>query len=389
MPTKHGNVLSWATDIDPNAITQAERTARLPFVVGHLALMADAHVGIGATIGSVIATRGAVIPSAVGVDIGCGMIAVEMNMSLDGLPDGLDKLHAWIASVVPAGVGKGHKNGALVEMTVGFPPTTILTDKQKATAVAQFGSLGSGNHFVEVCADERDRIWVVLHSGSRGIGNQLARQHIAVAKGLMKRWFVDLEDPDLAYLVEGTTEFDSYIADMLWAQLYAFESRHAMMDAIIQQLRGFVNPDYRTGVGDEVTRINCHHNFAQMEHHHNQNVWVTRKGAISARLGERGVIPGSMGTRSYIVTGLGNPASFDSSSHGAGRRMSRSAARKTLDVAGLEEAMAGKSWDHNNAAALIDEDPRAYKDIDLVMADQADLVRVDHTLSQILNYKGR
>lgn len=380
-PTRTGNVLNWASDIDPNALDQAQLAASMPFVDGPVALMPDAHVGMGATIGSVIPTRGAIIPSAVGVDIGCGMIAVECPFTSDVLPDNLDNLHAAISDVVPAGVGRGHDT-ARVATILDDDRTEGLSQKQESTAAKQLGSLGSGNHFVEVCLDERDRAWVVLHSGSRGIGNQLARQHIDGAKALMARYFIDLDDPDLAYLVEGTPEFDAYIRHMLWAQDYALANREVMMDAVLVQVAGAIGHQF-----DESQRINCHHNFTEMEHHRGHNVWVTRKGAIRAREGDRGVIPGSMGTRSYIVSGKGAAASYDSCSHGAGRRMSRSKARRELDTDGLTEAMAGKAW-NGNAKELIDEDPRGYKDIDQVMADQDDLVTIEHTLSQILNYKG-
>lgn len=387
MPTMHENVLSWASDIEDATLTQAAKTARMPFVEGHVALMPDAHVGFGSTVGSVFATRGAIIPSAIGVDIGCGMIAVDTGLTSAALPDTLGPLHGAIRGVVPAGVGKGHENTnpKLGHWPAGAMwPATELTDKQKHTASNQFGTLGSGNHFVEVCLDERDGVWVVLHSGSRGIGNQLATQHIDGAKGLMKRYFIDLEDPDLAYLVEGSPEFDAYIRDMLWAQHYAMGNRETMMDATLGALAAFLGLD----AVPEVERVNCHHNFTERENHHGKNVWLTRKGAIRAREGDKGVIPGSMGTRSYIVSGLGNPASFCSCSHGAGRRLSRGRARRELDLDGLRTAMEGKTWNDRDAEALLDEDPRAYKDIDAVMADQADLVTVEHTLHQILNYKG-
>jgi tRNA-splicing ligase RtcB len=383
MPTKHGNVLSWATDIDEGTIEQAQRAASLPFIEGHVALMPDAHIGFGATIGSVIPTRGAIIPSAVGVDIGCGMIAVETPFTSDALPDSLGPLHGQVSKAVPAGVGKGHENGHVAFEDLYAVAPEAMTDKMMATAAKQMGSLGSGNHFVEVCLDERDHVWIVLHSGSRGIGNKLATEHIDKAKGLMKRYFIDLPDPDLAYLVEGTPEFDAYITAMLWAQDYALRNRDVMMDAVLAEVAAFIGHEF-----EEIQRINCHHNFTDQENHRGKNVWVTRKGAIRARESDRGVIPGSMGTRSYIVTGLGSDASYHSCSHGAGRRLSRSAARKTLDVEGLREQMDGKVWNDRDAEALLDEDPRSYKDIDAVMADQADLVRIDHTLSQILNYKG-
>lgn len=385
-PTKQGNVLSWASDIDPEAIAQAQRAASLPFIHGHLALMPDAHVGAGATIGSVIATKGAVIPSAVGVDLGCGMAAVETELTSADLPDNLDELHARIAKAVPAGVGTGHDTADAafdVLLRNADMDGLYLSAKQAATAGRQLGSLGSGNHFIEVCLDERDRVWVVLHSGSRGIGNQLAKVHIEAAKGLMARYFIELEDPDLAYLVEGTGEFRRYIAAMLWAQDYARVNRDVMLAAVLEEFAGWLGRPVPQG-----RVVNCHHNFCQQEHHHGHNVWVTRKGAVSARDGEWGIIPGSMGTRSYIVQGLGNPASYNSCSHGAGRRLSRGRAKRELDLAGLEAQMAGRVWNSANAEALLDEDPRAYKDIDQVMEDQKDLVRPVHTLSQILNYKG-
>lgn len=380
-PQHHDNVLNWASDIDPKALEQAQRTASLPFVDGHLALMPDAHWGMGATIGSVIPTSGAIIPAAVGVDIGCGMIAAELPYTADLLPDDLDRLLGYIAKVVPAGVGKGHET---TNSTKGMPdPLPTFTAKQAAKTVNQFGTLGSGNHFVEVCVDERDRVWVVLHSGSRGIGNELAKVHIDGAKGLMARYFIDLDDPDLAYLVEGTPEFDAYIEAMLWAQDYALANRQAMMDAVLWQVSGFTGLD-----APPTSLVNCHHNFTEREHHHGKNVWLTRKGAIRARVGDVGVIPGSMGAASYIVEGLGNPASYCSCSHGAGRRMSRNAARKILDRDTFRAEMDGKAWQSDMADALIDEDPRAYKDIDVVMEDQRDLVTIKHRLTQILNYKG-
>ena len=378
-PTKVADrLLSWASDIEPDTIAQAERTARLPFIDGHVALMPDAHIGMGATVGSVIPTRGAIIPAAVGVDIGCGMIAAELPFTSAALPDDLHELHSRIARVVPAGVGQGHDRAV-----AGFELLPSLTTKQAHTATRQLGSLGSGNHFVEVCLDETDAVWVVLHSGSRGIGKQLADVHITRAKGLMRSYFIELEDPDLAYLVQGTAEFDAYIEAMQWAQDYAMANRATMMAAVLDEVRDVTDP------GAQPRRVvNCHHNFTEPEHHHGRNVWVTRKGAIRAREGDWGVIPGSMGTRSYIVEGLGNPASYCSCSHGAGRRMSRGQARRRLDLEGLRTAMAGKAWNDADAERLIDEDPRSYKDIDQVMEDQRDLVRVDRTLQQILNYKG-
>jgi RNA-splicing ligase RtcB len=395
MPEKIGNVLSWGTDVETATIDQAAKASRLPFVQGHLALMPDAHVGLGATIGSVIPTQGAIIPAAVGVDIGCGMIAAETDLTADDLPDDLGSFLGHIERVVPAGVGKGHSFASAREReqrSNEAPPYTGASDlsaKQITKVIEQFGTLGSGNHFVEVCLDERDHVWVVLHSGSRGIGNQLATHHIEGAKGLMKKLFISLEDPDLAYLVEGTPEFDAYIADMLWAQEYARANREAMMDAVLSELWSFVGTSgAATGPGHEVGRTNCHHNYTEREFHHGRTVWLTRKGAIRARQGDVGVIPGSMGTSSYIVRGLGNPASYFSCSHGAGRRMSRSRARREITLGDFVTSMAGRGWQQEKAIQLLDEAPQAYKDIDQVMADQADLVAIEHTLHQILNYKG-
>ncbi|MER5321024.1 RtcB family protein [Streptosporangium roseum] len=376
-------LLSWASDIEPGTVEQAARAARLPFVPSHVALMPDAHVGMGATVGSVIPTQGAIIPSAVGVDIGCGMVATETDLTAADLPGSLAALMPLVEQRIPAGVGKGHDDPRVDAFLsqVGTPHTS-LTGKQESTTVSQFGTLGSGNHFVEVCLDERDHVWTVLHSGSRGIGNQLAQRHIGEAKKLMKQYFITLEDPDLAYLVQGTPQFTAYIEDMLWAQRYAMASRARMAEVLVASLFEIV------GHGSALRTINAHHNFTQQERHHGRDVWITRKGAIKAAGGDEGIIPGSMGTRSYIVTGLGNPASYNSCSHGAGRRMSRTEARKKLTAASLTEAMDGRTWNADRAEALVDEHPEAYKSIDQVMADQRDLVTVQHTLRQIFNYKG-
>ncbi|MFI9845635.1 RtcB family protein [Nonomuraea sp. NPDC051941] len=698
------NLLSWASEIDEGAITQAARTARLPFVSGHVALMPDAHVGIGATVGSVIPTENAIIPAAVGVDIGCGMVATETTLTAADLPETLAALMPMVEHRIPAGVGKGHEDPAVDRALsdLGLPHTD-LTPKQTKKVSDQFGTLGSGNHFVEVCLDERDHVWTVLHSGSRGIGNQLAQMHIIGAKKLMKEQTVGLEDPDLAYLVQSTPEFTAYIEDMLWAQHYAMASRARMDRVLINALfgvvgkgervrtincfagetgvmtsggvrpiaelsggvhellstdgewvkapvrsfghqklmrvrlsrngvekvvyatpehrwllrthssggtrywgkrpaemttaqlkggdrlawtfakrpagmgvdrtgaaRGFVfgdgsvsspnrsratfcgekdlhllelfegigrplrtydnmkvinglpvdwktsmppldsAPSYlygwlagyfaadgdvgrtgrptlasasrkhleqvrvicnligvgtygirehkRVGYGTKPTSLyllglmrgdldpsfflipehrerfeagrgaverrgwtvlavedtdrveevfcavvdgthafaledniltrNCHHNFTQQETHYGKTLWITRKGAIKADTGDEGVIPGSMGTRSYIVRGRGNPESYNSCSHGAGRRMSRTKAKRELSAASLKAAMGGRTWNADRAAALVDEHPEAYKSIDQVMADQQDLVEVQHTLRQIFNYKG-
>jgi tRNA-splicing ligase RtcB (3'-phosphate/5'-hydroxy nucleic acid ligase) len=385
MPTHiNDKLISWASDIDPGTLRQAEKAARLAIVAGHVALMPDAHVGIGATVGSVIPTKGAVIPAAVGVDIGCGMIAAELDVTEAQLPDTLEPLLDRIERAIPAGVGKGHDEVARKadQWLSANRPATVLGTDRSVKAAKQFGTLGSGNHFVEVCIDERGRVWVVLHSGSRGIGNQLAQMHIAAARTLAKDLELRLEDPDLAYFLEGTPEFEAYIADMLWAQDYARANRDAMMDSALREVFAFL------GFGRETGRINAHHNFTQREIHGGQELWITRKGAIKADVGDLGVIPGSMGTRTYIVAGKGSAASWTSCSHGAGRRHSRTQAKKLFTTADLADQMAGKVWLASRAASLVDEIPSAYKDIDQVMADQADLVEVRHTLHQVLNYKG-
>ena len=380
-------LLSWASDIEQGTVDQAARTARLPFVEGHVALMPDAHVGIGSTVGSVVPTRGAIIPACVGADIGCGMVASETSLTAADLPDSLDALMPLVSRRIPAGMGRGHEHGrepaaagdGLAQLGA---PRTELSDRQWTKVAAQYGTLGSGNHFVEVCLDERDVVWTVLHSGSRGIGNQLAQRAITEAKGLMKARFIELEDPDLAYLVQGEESFETYLADMLWSQAYAFGSRAVMDRQVLRSLFEVV------GSGEHVRTINCHHNFTQLEHHGGKDLWITRKGAIKAAAGDEGVIPGSMGTRSYVVTGLGSTSSYASCAHGAGRRLSRTKARQTLSVGSLREAMAGRSWNSDSAEKLLDEHPASYKDIDQVMEDQKDLVSVQHVLRQVFNYKG-
>ena len=381
---------SWATDLDERTMEQALRTARLPIVSGHVALMADAHLGLGATVGSVVPTEGAVIPACVGVDIGCGMAAVLTDLVSSDLPADLTPLLGRIARRVPAGVGKGHaasdRHTASARNAAAWldehKPRTELDPKQAKKAYEQLGTLGSGNHFAEISLDEGDRVWVVLHSGSRGIGNQLAQSHIAEAKAVAKRMEIGLEDPDLAYLLEGTPEFEHYMADLRFAQAYAFVNRNAMLDAMLRVFFHFV------GKGRGIDRVNCHHNYTEKERHQGREIWVTRKGAISARRGERGIVPGSMGTDTFVVRGLGNPESYESSAHGAGRRMSRTKARKTLTAASLGDAMQGRTWLVDKAERLVDEHPEAYKDIEDVMRLQADLVEVEHRLTAILNYKG-
>jgi tRNA-splicing ligase RtcB (3'-phosphate/5'-hydroxy nucleic acid ligase) len=386
MPPKEiaPNLLSWASELDEQTLAQARRTARLPIVAGHVALMPDAHLGIGATVGSVIPTRDAIIPAAVGVDIGCGMIAVETDLAASDLPDDLDPLVAKIERAIPAGVGKGHgrRSGPGREWFAENPPPADFVAKQVERTITQFGTLGAGNHFVAVAVDERARVWTVVHSGSRGVGNELATGHINRARKVAHRSRLQLEDRDLAYFSEGTEEFDNYVADMLWAQDYARANREQMMDVLLDELFSFA------GDGSEVQRINCHHNYSVRESHGGRELWITRKGAIRARNDDRGVIPGSMGKDIHIVRGLGNVASYESSAHGAGRRHSRRQAKKRFTVEQLNKEMEGRAWNRNRAGALLDEIPGAYKDLAQVMADQADLVEPEHSMREVLNYKG-
>ena len=392
MGKAHDKLRVWGRDVDEGTRAQARRATRLPFVPGHVALMPDAHVGIGATIGSVIPTEGAVVPSFAGVDLGCGMIATETAYTAGDLPDDLGPLMSLVSEQIPAGVGRGRDLGYSdgyrdVFGLVGMP-FSQLSEKQQQKAIAQFGTLGSGNHFVEVSLDERGKVWTVLHSGSRGIGNQLASYHIHKAKGLMKEYLVSLEDPDLAYFTEGTPEFDAYIKDMLWAQRYAFESRARMNRQLLRSLARVVKPSAPDSERAMTVRvINCHHNYTEREHTRAGTCGSPARGPLRPRWGFRGD-PGSMGTDTYIVRGKGNPASYNSSSHGAGRRLSRGQAKRSLDPEGLRTVMKGKTWNAAAARALVDEDPRAYKDIRKVMADQSDLTAVVHVLHQVLNYKG-
>jgi RNA-splicing ligase RtcB len=377
-------LLSWASELDEQTLAQARRTARLPIIDGHVALMPDAHLGIGATVGSVIPTRDAIIPAAVGVDIGCGMIAVETDLDASDLPDALDPLLPRIDRAIPAGVGKGHRGRATAGRAwlAAHPPRADFSPKQVDRTVTQFGTLGSGNHFLSAALDGRERVWTVVHSGSRGIGNELATTHIDRARKLAAEAGLQLEDRDLAYFSEGTDEFDAYLADMLWAQDYARANREQMMDTLLEELFSFV------GAGAEVQRINCHHNYSARESHEGVELWITRKGAIRARKDDHGVIPGSMGNDIHIVRGLGNPASYESCAHGAGRRHSRRQAKKRFTIDELREQMKDKTWNRDRATALLDEIPGAYKDLAQVMADQADLVEAEHSMREILNYKG-
>jgi len=380
-------LFSWASLLEENTEQQARTTSTMPFIYPHLALMPDAHLGLGATVGSVIPTLGAVMPAAVGVDIGCGMIAVRTQFVAGDLPADRKPLREAIERAVPTSAGRANAKVVataeprVAELTAlaeaaGFDPSSYAKTWQ-----LQLGTLGSGNHFIEVSLDETDAVWLFLHSGSRGVGNKIAQTHIRVAQAAMKRWWITLPDPDLAYLVEGTPEFDRYVAELRWAQRFALLNREEMMDRVVRQFADWVGAPV-----DEQERINCHHNFTQQERHFGKDVWLSRKGAISARAGEPGLIPGSMGTASYVVEGRGDPVALQSSPHGAGRAYSRSAARKTFTHEQLREAMTG--IEYRDTEAFIDEIPQAYKPIDRVMADAVDLVTIRHTLRQIVNVKG-
>jgi len=378
----------WATQLEEEAEKQIKGIANLPFIHRHVAVMPDAHAGKGSTVGTVIATDGAIIPAAVGVDIGCGMCAVKLPFKVDAFGDDIKGLRHSIERDIPVGHNQ-HKEAtdrimlsyrSIDDKYVPF----IAGDK----ALKQLGTLGGGNHFIEICQDQDNTAWVVLHSGSRNIGKVLAEQHIENAKGLMKKYFIDKimpdMDPDLAYLVQGTPEFKAYVDDLHWAQKYAKANRHEMMLRVLKNVSHYVYKELRADIVEH--RVDCHHNYTQMENHFGKNVWVTRKGAVSAREGEWGIIPGSMGTRSYIVQGKGNPESFCSCSHGAGRKMSRTKAREVFTKEDLAKQTEGVEC--RKDADVIDEIPGAYKDIDTVMENQKDLVTPIYTLKQIMCIKG-
>ncbi|HLT35793.1 MAG TPA: RtcB family protein [Enhygromyxa sp.] len=385
--------------VEDAALRQLANVARLPFIHKWVAAMPDVHWGMGATVGSVIPTKGAIVPAAVGVDLGCGMMAIETSLRAEDLPDNLAPVRAAIERAVPRGrTGGGHRNdrGAWsdVPKRVGDRWSTelaarfsVITGKHRKIADANhlvhLGTLGTGNHFIELCLDERDHVWVMLHSGSRGIGNRIGSYFIALAREEMQRWFVRLPDENLAYLPEGTEHFDDYVEAVGWAQDFARINRELMMAAVISALEQA--PGLRPFVTDAMA-VNCHHNYVAREHHYGANVWVTRKGAVRAGEGELGIIPGSMGAKSFIVRGKGNPESFCSCSHGAGRAMSRSEARKRFSLA--DHAEATKHVECRKDEAVIDETPAAYKPIEAVMAAQADLVEVVHELRQVVCVKG-
>lgn len=371
----------WTDEMESEAETQLRNISRLPFVYHHVAAMPDVHYGKGATVGSVLALDKAVIPAAVGVDIGCGMAAVKTNLTSHSFGDGqVATLRHSIERGVPVGFNSHQKmNDTVLEELRRFNDVRRMEMSEKHRK--QLGTLGGGNHFIELCTDENDTVWIMLHSGSRNLGKELAEVHIKRAQEIASKYFVPLPDKDLAFLAEGTHEFNNYIEDVEYAQEYAFSNRKVMLMEVIRNMRAMF-PEF--ALQGEI--INCHHNYISRENHFGRNVIVTRKGAIRARQGELGIIPGSMGTRSYIVEGLGNRDSFHSCSHGAGRRMSRAKARKTFTVEDLAEQTKGVEC--RKDADVIDEIPGAYKDVDQVMRNQQDLVKAVAVLKQFLCIKG-
>ena len=384
--------------VEDAAKKQLENIASLPFIHKHVAVMPDVHLGKGATVGSVIPTKGAIIPAAVGVDLGCGMMAVKTTLTANDLPDNLSHVRSAIEAAVPHGRSKHGGPGDVgawqkIPDRVGLAwadhaeQFDRLVDEhpklRKANHVNHLGTLGTGNHFIEVCLDEADDVWVMLHSGSRGVGNRIGSYFIRLAKEEMKRWFVNLPDMDLAYLPDGSRYFRDYVEAVGWAQGFAKANRVMMMRNVLEALRkGKMLPRFEA----EVEAVNCHHNYVNKERHYGSEVWVTRKGAVSAKKGELGIIPGSMGARSYIVRGKGDKESFHSCSHGAGRAMSRGEAKRRFTLKDHREATAGIECRKDKD--VIDETPMAYKDIDAVMAAQSDLVEVVHTLRQVVCVKG-
>ncbi|WP_437936033.1 RtcB family protein [Sorangium sp. So ce341] len=401
IPTDSGvPIKAWTVGVpfEPAAEAQLKNVAALPFIHKWIAVMPDAHQGIGATVGSVVATHGAVIPAAVGVDIGCGMMAARTSLRASDLPDSLRALRTAIEEAVPHGrTDNGGKNDrgawrspppAQLEAWAALEPRyRQIVEKHprlgRGSALEHLGTLGTGNHFIELCLDEDDRVWVMLHSGSRGVGNRVGSYFIELAKQEMRRFFVNLPDANLAYLPEGTRHYHDYMQAVSWAQDFAAVNRELMMAQVVGALRASGElPPFDAAV----EAVNCHHNYVAREHHYGKDVLVTRKGAVRARAGDLGIIPGSMGARSFIVRGLGNPESFCSSSHGAGRVMSRTEARRRVTVAEHEAATAGVECRKDEA--VIDETPAAYKPIDDVMRAQRDLVEIVHTLRQVVCVKG-
>lgn len=376
----------WASELEQEAEEQVKNIANLPFIHSHVAVMPDAHAGKGSTVGTVIATKGAIIPAAVGVDIGCGMCAVKLPFHVGTLGN-LSILRASIERSIPVGFNQysevsDRAGKAFVELGELRSDKSVSLKK----AALQLGTLGGGNHFIEVCADEAGGAWVMLHSGSRNIGKTLAEIHIDNAKEEMRKYFIDLPDPDLAFFAQESIQFKNYIDDLHWGQRYAKANRNEMMLTILKDISHHVYGEDKGETFMTTMRVDCHHNYTSMENHKGSNVWITRKGAVSARSGEYGIIPGSMGTKSYIVKGKGNEESFCSCSHGAGRRMSRTKARANFTLEDFAAQTAGVEC--RKDSAVLDEIPGAYKDIDVVMENQSDLVEPVFTLKQLLCVKG-
>jgi tRNA-splicing ligase RtcB (3'-phosphate/5'-hydroxy nucleic acid ligase) len=375
----------WTDDVETSAAQQLVRTGALPFVFRHVAAMPDTHWGMGATVGSVIATKDAICPAAVGVDIGCGMAAVKTSLPAAALEGKLGLLRASIERGIPVGFHQrreAHPRGAaLLAAAADQDLPSVASDGEKKKAALQCGTLGGGNHFIEICVDQDDgRVWALLHSGSRNIGKVTAERHIGKAKGVMKRLAVDLPDPDLAYFATGTREFDAYVRDLQWCQDYARVNREIMLEEVLKDLRHEVG-DFTTE-----TPVNCHHNYVAWERHFGEDVMVTRKGAIRAGRGEAGIIPGSMGTGSFIVRGLGNAEAFESAPHGAGRKMSRGEARRRFTREDLAKQTEGVEC--RKDAGVLDEIPGAYKPIGEVIENSSDLVEVVARLKQVVCVKG-
>jgi tRNA-splicing ligase RtcB len=375
-------------NIEPEALKQVENTASMPFIFKHVAVMPDCHYGKGATVGTVLATKGSIIPAAVGVDIGCGMIAVKTWLKRDDVKDPA-AIRAGIERCIPMSAGKN--NRSLADTARARVTELERLARRDYNAIdpnwqLALGTLGGGNHFIELATDESSSVWATLHSGSRGIGNKIGNLYIRKAQELAKARRIVLPDRDLAFLDEGTREFDDYVRDLQWAQQFARLNRDEMMDRVMSELGRSLHVDNEQMPQLEVQRINCHHNFTQLEEHFGERVWVTRKGAIEARHGMWAMIPGSMGTRSYIVTGLENPMAFNSAPHGAGRRMSRTRARGQYTMSDLDAAMCG--IEYRRSPALLDEIPSAYKDIDEVMENARELVEIRYVLKQFVNVKG-
>ncbi len=382
----------YTDEVEHGAMQQLYNIAQLPFIHSHIAAMPDVHLGKGATVGSVIPTKGAIIPAAVGVDIGCGMNAIRLSIKAKDLPDNLRAMRLAIEEAIPVGFNM-HKSdrarqstiralsGGLDQIIGKHKKIYSMQKKPYQTWIRQIGTLGGGNHFIELCLDENDDVWVMLHSGSRGVGNVIGQYFINLAKKDMGQHIVNLPDKDLAYFTEGAKYFDDYVEAVEWAQDYAMANRREMMHFILKALRKKL-PKF--GITKEA--INCHHNYVSQEVHFGEKVFVTRKGAIRAGLDELGIIPGSMGAKSFIVRGKGNPQSFCSCSHGAGRKMSRSAAKREFGEQDVIHQTEGVECRKDKG--IIDEIPSAYKDIDKVMEHQSDLIEVVHTLKQVVCVKG-